>query len=650
MIRSHTYLDFFPYPTFRMKQQEIIEQIENAARLRKNILLSAPNGTGKTIIVLSALIPVALEQKLKIVYMCRTHAQSDRVIKELKKIYNSSSLKSSKVSGISIRGRGEMCLHHKLLGSKMNPIEAMSICKTLRSEKDCTHYRNLENITEGFKESESVSFSYPVNGEELIKFCKEKRYCPYFLSKLLLKEVSIIVCNFQWLFNLDIKYRFLKLAGVDLGKCILIIDECHNIIELSCDVNSYKLVPYSLTACQNEMFAFGFPEIYSTFVAYLKNHLIRKKGQLKLGDTELNARSVLKNICVKLKLKSITEFRKFLMQLRAEYNDRIESSQDSSTQNIDSLVKFWLSWIKKYNSEKYYFCYNVSKGPSRTYIALEIVALDPRDITLSLFRNCYMSLNLSGTVNPQVFNHLTGLNWKKGGFLSINSPSPFKKNNILALITEGINTKNENRVPEMYIKIIAKIKEVLENTPANIGIFCASYKILNDLRMNGILTMVKQTGKRLFIESPKNSASDNAHILSQFKLASKHNGGVLLGVAGGRNSEGEDYPGDLMNAVIIIGIPYQYPTSRNQAKINYYNKAFNGQGWVFAYLYPAMQRANQASGRPIRKENDKGAIVFMDSRFIDKKGWISEWLRNEIQILPDRKNLISKVLNRFWNR
>ena len=95
MIKNTTYLDFFHYHTFRMKQQEIIEQIENAARLRKNILLSAPNGTGKTIIVLSALIPVALEQKLKIVYMCRTQAQSDRVIKELKKIYNLSSLKSS---------------------------------------------------------------------------------------------------------------------------------------------------------------------------------------------------------------------------------------------------------------------------------------------------------------------------------------------------------------------------------------------------------------------------------------------------------------------------------------------------------------------------------------------------------------------------
>ena len=79
--------------------------------------------------------------------MCRTYAQSDRVIKELKKIYNSSSLKSNKVSGISIRGRGEMCLHHKLLGSKVSPKEAMSVCKTLRSDRRCSHYRNLEKVT-----------------------------------------------------------------------------------------------------------------------------------------------------------------------------------------------------------------------------------------------------------------------------------------------------------------------------------------------------------------------------------------------------------------------------------------------------------------------------------------------------------------------
>ena len=46
------------------------------------------------------------------------------------------------------------------------------------------------------------------------------------------------------------------------------------------------------------------------------------------------------------------------------------------------------------------------------------------------------------------------------------------------------------------------------------------------------------------------------------------------------------------------------PTPRVEAKIKYYDKEFRNQGWAFAYLYPSMQRANQSSGRPIRKESD----------------------------------------------
>lgn len=60
---------------------------------------------------------------------------------------------------------------------------------------------------------------------------------------------------------------------------------------------------------------------------------------------------------------------------------------------------------------------------------------------------------------------------------------------------------------------------------------------------------------------------------------------------------------------------------------------------MFGYLYPAMQRANQASGRSIRKETDKGAIIFMDSRFKDKIGWISEWVRKEIMV-----NILTKLI------
>ncbi|KKK98165.1 hypothetical protein LCGC14_2645470, partial [marine sediment metagenome] len=89
MIKKSTYLEFFPYPTFRLEQENIIEKIELFAREGKNIILVAPNGTGKTIIALSAIIPVAIDKKLKVIYLCRTHAQSDRVIRELQMINKS---------------------------------------------------------------------------------------------------------------------------------------------------------------------------------------------------------------------------------------------------------------------------------------------------------------------------------------------------------------------------------------------------------------------------------------------------------------------------------------------------------------------------------------------------------------------------------
>ena len=37
----------------------------------------------------------------------------------------------------------------------------------------------------------------------------------------------------------------------------------------------------------------------------------------------------------------------------------------------------------------------------------------------------------------------------------------------------------------------------------------------------------------------------------------------------------------------------------------------------------------------------------MDSRFNDKRGWISEWVRNGIKIYPDRKNVIATFLRNF---
>ncbi len=654
------YLVFFPYEQFRESQETIIKQIEDSARNRKNILLIAPNGAGKTIIALCGLFPLVLERpELKIIYMCRTHAQNARIINELVKI--SDHLKKTRpdliVNGLSIRGRNEMCLNQTLLSLNLNPSESMSVCQDLRRNQNCAFFLNLMKKRDDLENPIAIApemLKRPVDAEELINFCKEKKICPYYLSKYLLKEMKMIICNYQWILNPFIRESFLEFLGQELQNCVLVFDECHNIIDIATEVNSDRITPYTLRLALKDLEMYRSPILAQSFVRILSEHLDDKKSELKEEEIGLNPKELLENVYKKLGFPSLIQFKNFIRELH-NFSETIHEEKlangEASRDFVGSLAGFWLRYLETYENENYFFCYTISEAHEKKSIALEIVALDPREATIPILRNSYSCLNLSGTLNPFVYNYLIGLNKSGKSYKAIIGESPFKKEHIRALITEGVDTRIENRTPKYFKKMVDKIEEVVYCTPANVGVFCASYKILNELVSHGIESIVQKHDKKLFVEEPGLSATENALLLDNFKSMAKppNKGGVLLGVCGGRNSEGEDYPGGLMNAVVVVGFPYHLPTPRINAKIKYYDKVFDKQGWNFAYLYPAIQRANQASGRPFRRVIDKGVVVFMDARFKEKINWISEWLRSELEIIPDKKNAIVQQLYPFWH-
>ena len=653
-----SYLNFFPYEEFREEQEDIIAKIEDATKQKKIVLLSAPNGTGKTVIALSALLPIAKERDLKILYLCRTHAQNSRVIKELIKIskfIEKNGLKEE-ISGLSIRGRNEMCTNKRLLDGKYDHRESMTICGDLRKNRNCRPYINLLKKKDKFDNPVDINpdlFKNPVDAETIIEYSKQQNICPYFLSKSLLKEMDLIVCNYQWIFNPAIQENFLNFIDRELKDCIIVIDECHNIIDVATDANSMKLTPYILDRCENDLRRIRDSDIKrNKFIKILKDDLNQKKRDLSF-EFAINPEEYLTKILKKMDFNQLKKFETFLKDL-LEYGINLQEERMSDgklTRNyFGSLANFWLKWLGTYILDNFFFCYGIRRNKNgNKNITLEIVALEPRDISVPILKESYSCINLSGTVNPYVYTHLMGLNksgkpqWKK------IADSPFEKKHIKAIITEGIDTKRESRTPEMFKKMINRIDQVLSSTPANSAVFCASYKILNGLLSNGIRSVVeKKHQKKFFKEEPGLSASNNALLINDFKSCSKNGGALLLGVCGGRNSEGEDYPGDYMNSVIIAGFPYHLPTPRVNAKIKYYDKVFENQGWNFAYLYPAIQRANQASGRPIRRASDKGALIFMDSRFKAKYKWISDWVRRSLEIVGENEDL-QTILKQFWN-
>jgi DNA excision repair protein ERCC-2 len=50
----------------------------------------------------------------------------------------------------------------------------------------------------------------------------------------------------------------------------------------------------------------------------------------------------------------------------------------------------------------------------------------------------------------------------------------------------------------------------------------------------------------------------------------------------------------------------------------YYDKRF-GDGFLYAWMIPAMQKVAQAAGRVIRTEWDRGLVLLMDDRYYDPR-------------------------------
>jgi len=105
-----------------------------------------------------------------------------------------------------------------------------------------------------------------------------------------------------------------------------------------------------------------------------------------------------------------------------------------------------------------------------------------------------------------------------------------------------------------------------------------------------------------------------------------------------------------MNSVVVVGVPYAEPTPRIEAQINYYEKRFPRHGRQYGYVLPALKKASQTAGRPIRTLKDRGAIVFLDYRFATDycRQFLPSWIRRGMKTLPDGDNAIAQELIRFY--
>ena len=632
---------YFPYAEVRPHQDEFIETVFGAVEEGRSVLVEGSNGLGKTIAALAACLPKARDRKFKILYVARTHRQHDRVIEELQAIS-----KKQPVSGISVRGRHEMCLNPLIAGRKVDARVAMEICDMLKANHRCPYHRNVEEKAEDLFETLQQIALHPYTASEILKICRRGSFCPYELVKLSLADVNVVALSYLYVFDSAIRGPFFKSLETPLSKVILVIDEAHNLPETAVDIASSILSLFTVKQAETEAKRFNHKDI-ADFAKAITNE-IEQMSESAANETLIPPESLIEVVKEKAGIDEPHTFFEHMEHVGILIKRGLLSEGRPPRSFIHGMSCFLLRWLETAQDEG--FVNVLSKYVSRQGLPtakLEIVALDPSKITAPVFSEVYACVAMSGTLQPlEAYTRITDL---PEDTVKKVVPSPFPKEHVLPLICCGVTTAMERRTPEMYGKIIERIGEVVRSTPANTGIFAASYKVLGNLLTEGLK---KAVDKPLLCEYRSMTSRDNEKMVAEFKAYAKRGGAVLLGVQGGRTSEGVDFPGDEMNSVAIVGLPYAEPTPKVKAQIDYFERRFPGYGREYGYVVPAMKKAAQSAGRPIRTLDDKGAMIFLDHRFAASycRSFLPSWIRESLRVLPDENGVIAEELKCFFRR
>lgn len=625
--------EFFPYDDLRIGQKEIIERIYSAVRNKKHIIIEASNGIGKTISALAAILPIALEFDLKVIYLSRTHTQLERVIDELIEIYRK---KGISISAIELRAKRDMCLHPMVYERNLTAHDAIDICHVLRKTRKCKYYERLKD-TKLLYSVLSQLHEIPIKSREIIEVGKRYGICPYELNKYLIEKARVISAPYIYLLDQRIREIFFKNIGEYAYRLIFVFDEAHNLPFLATDTNSYSLSINTVLRAINEAreFKLKYSEsILNELKDFMENFPFEKPGEVLMEKDELIAYFP----SLEFSIATLENDGNIVKETKIKA-DKLPISY------ISSVARFLMAW-EDADPETHAFLFTVTRGKRGLIQHLEVVALDARE-SIDPLLECISTVSLSGTLHES-YAIITGISEYNYDYFV--APVPFGTHQYLVLGVSDVTSRLVERNVITYKKIIEYINAAVENTPHNVGVFFPSYDVLQDVIDLGIVDILRKCGKEIFIENPEMSSIENERMIIKYKKAADKSGGILLGVMGGRNCEGIDYPGKEMETAIIVGIPLAKPTVRVEALIEYYKKRFGRKGKMFGYVIPAIYKAAQTAGRVIRSPDDRGVILLVDKRYLwgYYKDILPNWLRYNIIKVKNPKE-VELLVRKFFS-
>ncbi len=620
----------------RPGQDAILREVVGLTDRGGALLVNAPTGSGKTVATLAPLLEHAVRSDHRIVYLVRTHSQEVQVLQEARTIahrlehpFLAIGLQGragrcfllenvAEVKGATAEEHGKLCADRKRATERAlkgeapiaPPPELPESGEIDLTDLDgCPYYaRVLQSDLEDLVDRFSAKLPTPTEFEA---FSREENFCPYELSKKLVPHARLVTAPYAFFFHPHVRRSLLQWLGVGPERIDLVIDEAHNLPNHLRDLATVALPQESVRRARAEIDERGdfqlpdgpsasrFFDIVGAAVEELIQALARDDDAVLPPDVFEDALlTALGGTSHRLDtwLGALATWGENLREER-----RRERHLPRSW--VHTVALTLLSW-PQLEAPGY-----VKVATRRPRPALEAYALDA-SVSARPILDCHLSVHMSGTLVPlEEYRDALGLG---PAARLLDVPSHFPAENRRYLYDPSVTTRFEElrTDPRAITRIADRLVEILGNLPVKTAVFFPSFDLMQRVLEAGLQS---QLPGNVFIEYAKLPMGDLWRSIEGWKKDPE--GTVLIGVAGGRLSEGIDYPNQELEAVVLVGIPYPRPTAKREA-LRRFLDATTGKGWEYTVEAPATRAILQACGRMIRSENDRGIAIVLDRRAV----------------------------------
>ncbi len=601
----------FPFP-YRQGQKELAAMAYHTIQDKKRLFIQAPTGVGKTITTIFPAMKAMGEALSSRIFYLTAKTITRTVAEECFALLGKQNLS---FKPITITAKEKLCVLDKV---SCNPGD----CPRAKG-----HYDRINQAV-----YDMLIHCEKMTRDDVLEYAEKHQVCPFEMGLDAALYADAVICDYNYVFDPNVYLRRF-FANEKKGDMILLIDEAHNLVERGREMYSARLIKEDFLK--------------------IKRILVSERRHEKRPEVAMNLRRFEQSLeaanrtmlawkreCDEFEI--IDDLGLFEFQLlRIVANYEVFTKDYAILPERDTMLEFYFGvrnflMVMEWQDDKYvtYVDYDEERN-----FRIKLQCMDPSTRLREVMERGRSAVLFSATLLP--------INYYKEQLAgdvednAVYAKSSFSKEQRKILIARDVTSKYTRRGPQEYRKIASYIEKFVSAKQGNYLVFFPSYRFMDE-----VLAYIEVPEKfQLLVQDTDMREQEKEAFLEAFN-GENEKGVIGCCVMGGIFSEGIDLKEDRLIGAVIVGTGLPMVCRERELFKDYYDEK-KGKGFDYSYLFPGINKVFQAGGRVIRTAEDKGAILLLDERFLQRQYlelFPREWFPYDVVT----EQSMQESLKEFW--